>query len=657
MPDSRPHDLFLLMLNLAQLRGEGLVESVFTQAMGGLWGGVEFSFHPSTEQLPDTDEGAGALHKVASRDRIFGHVRMTGAVASLPEEDLKLIRNAVQLLAVVLENNYQERLLSDRRVHLEEEIASRTRALEEEVQERRAAENQLRQTDEQFRTAFNNSNEGMALVSPSGVFFRVNKQLCALLGYSEAELLTMGFKDITHPEDLEHSVEAVAKLLSGETSRLKLEKRYVHKDGRDIWAIVSTSLVRDDADTPQYFITNITDITDRKSAQQALVHAKDAAEVANQTKSEFLANMSHEIRTPLNGVMGMIQLMLATQLDHEQRKYAEVAISSCKRLADLLGDILDLSKIEAGKAPIEEIDFDLRQALQVIEETFQRAADNKGLEFSIRYDEGIPDTLLGDPARLTQVLINLVGNAIKFTDLGRVSLEVDMLPACFDDSCYVLFTVSDTGIGIADNMVNDIFNTFTQVETSYTRSHQGAGLGLSIVKRLVKLMGGSLTVLSEDGVGTEFYLSIPFQLRHAAAEQATGAERGPISPKAAARLLLVEDDEVNRMALSGMLRIQGFEVAVAENGKQAVALVAEQDFDLVLMDIQLPVMDGMTAAKTIRTSSELGRKAQVPIIALTAYAMSGDKEIFLAAGMNAYLAKPVEVEDLVRTINDLLPPS
>jgi PAS domain S-box-containing protein len=393
------------------------------------------------------------------------------------------------------------------------------------------------------------------------------------------------------------------------------------------------------------------DMTEIMQNQEALRVAKEAAEAANRVKSEFLANMSHEIRTPLNGMIATLELLKTTVLDSDQEDLASTAINSCNRLARLLSDILDLSRIEAGKLRIQAAPMSLRGVFDQTRDLFAPIARKKGLDLDFQTDPAIPDTVLGDGARLQQVLINLVGNAIKFTDAGAVHVEAFMLPVRQGNSHLILFSVADTGIGISDESLRDLFKAFSQVTEGYMRSHQGAGLGLSICKRLVELMGGSICVVSEPGVGSSFWFSLPFD----AAEQTmlSGSAEVGMSERPSLvglAILLVEDDVISAFAAVRLMEKRGIRVRHAVHGAQALDALREGNFDLVLMDVQMPVMDGVTATRAIR-NGEAGEAARnVPIVALTAYAMDGDISIFKAAGMDGYLPKPVGLEELEAVI-------
>ncbi|MEQ1754179.1 MAG: ATP-binding protein [Micropepsaceae bacterium] len=492
--------------------------------------------------------------------------------------------------------------------------------------------------EERLNNLFDASVEVLTIISFKGYFKRVNPAFVKLLGFSADEIMSRPCIEFVHPDDRERTMKHVLAHLN-EGNNEKIENRYIRKDGSI--ALMSWTISASGRD----ILGVARDITADRAAAITLQKAKDAAESANLAKSEFLATMSHEIRTPLNGVIGMADLLRTTGLSAVQKEQVATIYDSGRVLLTLLNDILDLSRIEAGKLELEKRAFDLRQAARSLTDLWSQAAAAKGLGFACEIAADVPGMVEGDEVRIRQILGNLLSNAVKFTETGKVTLRIAMQGA----PALVLCEIVDTGPGIDEAVQPKLFEKFSQGDASVTRKHGGTGLGLAISRQLAELMGGNISVSSQTGAGTTF--SVTFRVATVAQQVAPASALPPIRTGGKLHILVAEDNAINRKLIALMLEALGHTCVFAEDGQQAVAKVTESDFDLILMDVQMPVLDGLGATKQIRELG--GAVAKIPIVAVTANAMSGDKEKYIAAGMDNYVSKPLSLQSLMQLFDEL----
>ncbi len=522
----------------------------------------------------------------------------------------------------------------------------------QDITELKQAEGALLASEERYRTVFDSVGDIIQIHDLEGRILDTNQAACDRLGYSHAELTGMNLRDIDGPESAAGVGERLARIQK--EGHLSFEVEHIKRDGSSIFTELNSRLMAFKGKDVVFSVGR--DITGRKQMEEAMVKAKEAAETANKAKSEFLANMSHEIRTPLNGVLGMLQLLQTMPLRKEEQEYIDLALTSGKGLLTVINDILSFSKIEAGMLEIKKKPFDIAFTIHSVMEIFRRDAKIKGLSFRCKVDSDMPPSLLGDEERLREILFNLVGNALKFTESGEVAIAAKLASRDGSPDTRVLLTISDTGIGIPEDKLEGLFQPFTQVDGSHTRRYGGTGLGLSIVRRLAGLMGGELNILSKVGLGTTVTIQLTFGPPDQ--EQMPSVPDHSSHPDHSAehpflRILVAEDDPTNRLLTVKLLETLGHTVVAMENGKKALAILRTAPFDVVFMDIQMPVMDGVETTKRIRSDTSGDFPPSLPIIALTAHAMEGDKENFLNAGMNDYLAKPLIKDDLVTILEKL----
>lgn len=501
------------------------------------------------------------------------------------------------------------------------------------------------------RTTLDASSSGIAYVdagNPAHRFVKlVNSQMAAMFSYTPETMCGLNVSRLYGDRETydRFSHELPPRLQAGEVVREEVLMR--RRQGELFWCSLSIKAI-DPTDFSRGVVWTCEDISERKKTETQLRLAMETAEAASLAKSDFLANMSHELRTPFAGILGLLDLLQRGSLNETQQRYIRLARDSTTQMLAIVSDILDFSKIEAGKLPLDPVVFDLRRFFTRITGAAVTAAADKRLSVVLDLIEPLPDFLEGDTVRIRQIVDNLVGNAIKFTDRGEIRLRV-ACPTRDESSATLCIDVSDTGIGIAPEMCQQIFHKFTQADSATTRLFGGTGLGLAICRQLVNLMAGEIKVTSTVGAGSNFQISLRLPVATAAAAlkrlQATAVAPADVS---GILVLLVDDNAINRNVFSDLLTHFGCAVETAENGEQAIRLAQEIRPDVILMDCQMPVIDGQEASRRIRASEQPGE--HVPIIALTAHATSIDRERSLAAGMDDYVAKPVSPEVLLRKI-------
>lgn len=519
-------------------------------------------------------------------------------------------------------------------------------AIVRDITQAKATRQALRESEQRYRLLFERNLAGVFRCTLQGIFLEYNDAGARILGYdSGADLVGRQARDIFFdPADKELSDQKMADHGTASNQEIRVRRR----DGTTAWIMANTTMVNKASGTE--IEGTFVDITLLKQAEEQMRLAKEAAEAASRAKGEFLANMSHEIRTPMNGVIGMIDLALDTDLTPEQREYLTTVKSSAGSLLEIINDILDFSKVEARKLELERVPFSVKEVVRATVKDFSVQARNKQLSLQCDFSADLPEMAIGDPGRLRQILMNLVGNALKFTHQGEIMVRVVRL---HQDT--LQFSVSDTGLGIPPEKQKSIFEAFVQADTSATRNYGGTGLGLAIVSQLVALMQGRIWLESKPGLGSTFYFTASFGGATAVAgrDAMQPSEAHAIAaPTRKLHILVADDNLINLRLARGLLAKQGHSAVAVSSGSEALSALQQQDFDLVLMDVQMPDMDGFETTKALRAQERTSGK-HLPIVAMTAYAMSGDRERCLAAGMDSYVTKPVDAIKLFTAIADI----
>lgn len=507
------------------------------------------------------------------------------------------------------------------------------------------------------KTACDNALHGIVLNDSDGRIVYVNRALCEMSEYSEEELIGQDLGILTGVKTFRPDPELARKLASGQVLRHVTEAETPKKNGGTNRVELSLSSANWGKNGERVFITYVRDVREERQKAHELRDALNRAEQATRLKSEFLANMSHEIRTPLNGVLGMAQVLAHTDLTPSQFEQVATILDSGKTLMSILNDILDLSKIEAGKLEVTPVAGDLRHKLSRMIKLHAATAEEKGLNLQLFIDPSVPSRLRFDPVRVRQCVANLVSNAIKFTEKGDVMVVVTSEPA-EQGGKRIIVHVSDTGVGIPAEKMDRVFETFAQADGSTTRRFGGTGLGLPITRKLARMMGGDVTVVSEPGRGSVFtlkFIAESTDLRDLDEQTTMPVPVARPAPKAGLsgrHALVVDDNGINRRVARTFLEHYGLVVSEAGDGNEALEALNLEPYDIVLMDIHMPGLDGAEAFKRLRNSGSLNRV--VPVIALTADSMRGDREKFLAKGFDGYVAKPIDERSLVTVIGQVL---
>jgi PAS domain S-box-containing protein len=537
------------------------------------------------------------------------------------------------------EQRHLLKLLANR-VIAELELRRKNFELTNAAWEVQMAHEMLAQSEKRFQYLFEHAHDIIYFTDDKGCFTWFNPTALEITGMSHDELLGLNFIDLIAQEHRHTAKRFYDLQLARRTPNTYLEFPLLSKAGKTVWIGQHVQIIFDNG-MLKGFQAVARDITKEVELKRDLKAAHDSALESTRLKSGFLANVSHELRTPMNGIIGMTNLLLDTQLTNEQRDYTHTVKESANALLSIINDVLDFSRIEAGKIEIESIDFDLHHVIGQSIALLESNAYEKALALKLTLDENVPRHVNGDPIRLRQILNNLVGNAIKFTHRGEI--EVAVQAAIGEGCCALTIRVEDQGIGIAKEKLKHIFDAFTQADISTTRQYGGSGLGLAITKSLIDKLGGEISVESEPGQGSTFTVLIPYMI----AEQAQQLAQ-PVSFNTQdldhLKVLVAEDNIVNQKVISGQLKKLGIQPQLVSNGKDAIEALERGYFDILLLDCQMPVMDGFTAAREIR---ERESDSRLHIIALTANAMQGTEERCIEAGMDAYITKPVNFATLV----------
>ncbi|WP_089962132.1 response regulator [Limnohabitans sp. 2KL-3] len=546
-------------------------------------------------------------------------------------------------------------LLTSRSLSAERQTA--IRQLSEEILEREQVEKNLRLSESKLQSIFRSVPEGIVVADAHGKMVQCNDAMAGIFGYPMEELMGQRVNLLMADTDRQHHDQSMSNYLDTGEKKLMNQPRVLHgrrRDGSLFPVRVTISETR--LDKEHFFIGVMQDFTAIQSAQDLLVEAKEKAEQANRMRGEFLANMSHEIRTPMNGIVGMTELALDTSEPDRQKEYLVLARDSANHLLQIINEILDFSKIEAKALELELLEVSPAQLVRQTVRSLEQLAFAKGVAVTLEMGSDIPERLWMDPVRMRQVLTNLIGNAIKFTDAGSVTVCTERLSAADANTVVLRISIIDTGIGFDPERTEALFSPFTQADGSVTRSFGGTGLGLAITRSLLQLMGGSISAEGRPGKGATFVATLPVrQVLNSSVLTPPPTLDSEVkkTPGQTYSVLLVEDHDINRKLAEIMLQRMGYRYALAADGQQALDRLAQERFDVVLMDVMMPVMDGISALKLLRQREAL-QGDRTRVLMVTAHAMTGDRERFLSAGADGYVSKPMSQVALQKEIERVL---
>lgn len=526
-------------------------------------------------------------------------------------------------------------------------------AIARDITERKSAEEALRKSEHLYRLLADNVHDVIWTTNEEFLPIHVSPSFCYLTGFPHKEASNTIECQILASSP--YSEADFKSLINVKDKSLHWESEITNARGEVVWVESIASPLPENGNRFSGIIGVTRDISSRKKIMMELEAAKEQAFAANQAKSEFLANMSHEVRTPMNGVLGMLQLMTMTSLDDEQFVYVETAMASGESLLTIINDILDYSKIEAGKLQMTPEQFQIRDIVKTLITSFKTAINHQKVHISCLIDPEVPQFLIADHVRIRQIFYNLVGNAVKFTEQGEINIRIRPIKQIGKDKVKLECTIADTGIGVPKDIGDRLFEPFTQIESSRQKKVKGTGLGLSIVKQLVTQMKGTVQIQRNEAQGTTalFTIEVGIAKENPAQELLTVPTPILTSPHRRLSTLVVEDEQINQQILQAILTKLGHRSTLAGDGYLALELLKKHQFDIVLMDVQMPELDGIETTRIIRTSENYQHVRDIPIIALTAYAMAGDKDKCLQAGMNSYLAKPVDIKALEKRLKNL----